>query len=103
MQLFKYNINTTEKKLFLGLIFAVISMFFVYGYFVNATIINIVERKSAETRTGELITVISDLEMEHGSLRKRITLNYARSIGFIEPKHQTFASHKQLVKNVQRY
>lgn len=92
-----YNINTIEKKLVLGLFFSVFLMFLIYGYFVNATIVNIIERKVTEERAGELIAEISNLESEYGSLRSRITYKYAYSLGFEQPKRQVFALYKQLV------
>lgn len=92
-----YTINTLEKKLVLGLFFSVFLMFLIYGYFVNATIVNIVERKVTEERAGELIAEIGNLESEYGSLRRRITYNYAYSLGFKQPEKQIFALYKQLV------
>ena len=100
MQAVAYTINTTEKQLVVGFVGALVTLFMIYGFFVNATIVNIVERKASEALAGELLATITNLEIAHSELRAGITHEYARSIGFVRQEEQIFARAQQLVKNV---
>jgi len=100
MRTLKHTNSTIEKKIVFSLGISLVVLFVVYGYLVNATIINIVERKALERDAGDLVAMITDLEIENGELRKYITYEYAYSIGYVQPKGKTFASAKQLVGNI---
>lgn len=75
-----------------GLLFALVAVFLLYGYMVNSTIVNIVERKSAETTYSEVTARISELESQYANLRAEITPQYAQAHGFVEPASQSFVS-----------
>lgn len=94
-----YALRPTEQKLFYGLLAAMFLFSIIYGYFVNATIVNIVERKDMQYEAGELHASISNLEREHGLLRQRITYGYAHELGFSEPEKYVYVSEKRLVSN----
>lgn len=100
MQTFKNNINTLPKKLTIGLAILLLFLFVIYGYFVNATIVNVVEREALEAKAGELAVSVGALEQEYGILKSKITYEYARSLGYYEPSHQAFAQEKRLVGNI---
>jgi hypothetical protein len=94
------KIPLTEKKLVIGLVASFVMLFMLYGYLVNATIVNIVEREHFEEEMGELIAEVGMLEGEYGTLRSSITYQGAQMLGFQEPSRQVFASQRQLVGNL---
>jgi hypothetical protein len=62
-----------------------------YVYFLNATILHIVERKSAERSIADTNIAISELEYEYLALSSTVTLEYAHSLGFVEAEDTLFA------------
>lgn len=63
-----------------------------YAYFLNATIVHIVERKAVEKDIAAVTTHISELESSYMTMSTDITLSFAQEIGFIEPEKTVFAS-----------
>ena len=98
-QLFK-QLNTIEKKVFWAIVLSLFLSILAYGYLVNATIVNIVLRKSIEQEAGRVSSAIGDFESEYSSLRNHLNHKHAYSLGFNDPEIQTFALRKHLVKNV---
>jgi len=88
------NTNQIEKKLFWFFSVALFSSFFFYAYFVNQTILNIVERENFEEEIAVLNSEISELEANYLDLKNKITLDYAHSLGFSDAKNIKFASNK---------
>ncbi len=82
----------SEKTLVMGLFAALGICFLIYGYFVNATIVNIVERQTGERIEGELTAAIGDLEARYARLRTDMTYERAQALGFSEPPNRTFVS-----------
>ena len=91
--------NTIQEKqiiwLMAGTFLAVVLL---YGYFVNAAILNIVTRQHAAEELQGLQSVVADLESRYSTLRGEVTRERARALGFVEPKNQTFTSEKRLVR-----
>jgi len=91
--------NTIQEKqiiwLMAGTFLAVVLL---YGYFVNAAILNIVTRQHAAEELQGLQSVVADLESRYSTLRGEVTRERARVLGFVEPKNQTFTSEKRLVR-----
>lgn len=81
-----------RKVLFFGMLFVLISSFLFYIYFLNNTIVQVVERKTAEKNISTITMQISQLESEYLSLSSAVTPVLASSLGFVEPKVAIFAS-----------
>ena len=83
-----------EKKLFWSLIAMLVLMLVMYVFFVNATVMNIVGRQTAERAASSVNSHISDLESQYLALASGITPEYAHSIGFAETKTEAYATRK---------
>ena len=86
LQTYKRNI------LFWGFVTTFFAGVLLYAYFLNATIVHIVERKAIEKDITTITTHISELEFSYMTMSTDITLSYALEMGFIEPKQTVFAS-----------
>ncbi len=73
---------------------------FLYVYFISTSVVNVVQRKSIEIETQMLSSNVGELESEYISLSKNITLSYAHSLGFIEPKNVSFAHARSFAVNL---
>jgi hypothetical protein len=65
--------------------------FAVYVYYVNAAIVNIVERKHTEAQSRVVAAHISELETQYYALRSDITSEHATELGFVESDATVFA------------
>lgn len=74
------KINT--KILFYTCAVILISIFALYAYLVNKTIMNVVARESAEKQIATLNTTIGGLENNYMVLKNTITLDLAHADGF---------------------
>ena len=92
------NIYTPDRRILWSLIGVLFFVLLFYGYFVNATIINIVGRQNTLQEVNALESLIGDLESQYSNLRNVLTHDYASSLGFNEPDDQIFVSQKQLVQ-----
>jgi hypothetical protein len=81
-----------RKVIFFGMLIAFISSFLLYIYLLNSTIVQVVERKTAEAAISDTTMHISELESDYLRLSSAITPTLAQTLGFIEPKGVTFAS-----------
>ncbi len=88
------SVNHFERKIF-WVFFAFLVIFAIlYGYFVNQTILNIVERRGMENKIVILESEISEFEFDYISLKNNINLDYAYSVGFKDVSNIKFASRK---------
>lgn len=81
-----------EKKLFWGLLVGIVCNLVLYVYFVNASVLDIVERTSLRGEIQTTGTAIGSLETEYFHLTKDVTITLASSLGFMEAKDVQFAS-----------
>ena len=88
------NINDIEKKIFWGVFALLFLLGTSYAFFVNKTILNIVERESLEEEVATLNSQISELEFDCIALKNNITIDYAHSVGFSNANNVKFASRK---------
>jgi hypothetical protein len=84
--------NYNRHILFWGFLTTFFVGVLLYAYFLNATIVHIVERKALEKDIASVTTHISELEYAYMTLSTDITLSYAQDMGFIEPEKSVFAS-----------
>lgn len=90
----KLNINSVERKTFWVLFITLIILSGSYGYLVNKTILNIVDRESIEENIITLNSKISESEFEYIALKNQVNIDYAYSLGFDDAKNMKFASRK---------
>ena len=76
------------------ILFGLVSSFLLYTYFLNATILHIVERRSVEQNITDTNIHISELEFVYMELSTEITPALAESLGYIEPNQVIFAQGK---------
>ncbi|MCK5095882.1 MAG: hypothetical protein KAR24_00855 [Candidatus Pacebacteria bacterium] len=76
---------------FWSILSAMLLMLLLYTYFLNATILHIVERKTVEQKIAETTIHISELESVYMKLSTEVTPIVAGSLGFVEPDHVIFA------------
>lgn len=81
--------------LFWGLLIALLGNFLLYTYFLNATILHIVERKSVERDISEVTIHISELETQYMAKSAEVTPVLAQSLGFVEPEGIVFVQEGQ--------
>ncbi|HEY4486909.1 MAG TPA: hypothetical protein VJB70_04225 [Candidatus Paceibacterota bacterium] len=90
--------DTKNKQIIWLMAGVLLGAIFLYGYFVNVAILNIVMRQQSSEELKDLQSVVSELESRYSTLRVGITREHARTLGFVEPKSQTFVSEKRLVQ-----
>lgn len=87
--------KTAEFNILSILFWSIIAFLFAstlfYVFFVNATVSNIVERKSLERSIAETEVQIGELESVYMGLRTGITPTLANSLGFNETENVIFA------------
>lgn len=83
--------NKTKFLVFWTLITLLLLSFFVYIFFVNSAIVNIVDRKVLSSEHKNITAHISELESEYFQLQSKITPEYAKDLGFIESDDTMFA------------
>ena len=79
----------------LGLLLALLLL---YGFFMQATIRNVVVRTASGDNIFELISSHGVLEAEHGVMQARINASHARFLGFVEPKEPVYVLRKELAR-----
>jgi hypothetical protein len=95
VQAIKNRIDTIEyreKQIFWSLFSIFFVLLFSYGFLINSTVMNAVSKQQMQK---EMITLNSDLnsmEFEYLSLKNKITIDYANSLGFVTVSYDKFAS-----------
>jgi len=94
------QLDTIEKRIFWGLCATILVLLFMYGYFVNTTVLNIVERKNLEEGLESLRSTFSSLESEYLALTGKIDTEFAKSLGFNETKNVKFVTRTGFAVNL---
>ena len=92
------KINTPEKQAVWMLAGLLLCAFFLYVYFVQITIHAIVERSDILKDIKSLNLKLGELESEYNILRKTLTYDYARSLGFNDAEKKVFAKRARLAQ-----
>ncbi len=92
--------DNIEKRIFKALIAGILFSAFLYIYFVSTSVVNIVQRKNIESETQGLSSNVGNLESQYISLNKNITLSYAKSLGYVEPRDISFVSNDSFAMNI---
>ena len=86
------TLNTIEKKAILGLMAAIFIFAGAYVYFVNQTVVNVVQRRAIERDIDAVNTKVSQLAFEYIELKNSITREEGLSRGFYEVGNPLFVS-----------
>ena len=78
------TVSNLDQKIFWVLVSLVVCMLAVYVYFVQSTIVSVVERKTAETEIRDSQSKIGELEAELNSLARGVDSNFASEMGYRE-------------------
>jgi ABC-type Na+ efflux pump permease subunit len=89
------SFEDVREKLFWFLSVGVVVLFVLYVYIVSKTILNVVDRKTAEQSIKDVNSSISELESQYISLGQDINLAYAESQGFKEIAKIDYVSRAQ--------
>jgi len=84
------KLNTLEKRIILGLFALIITLFFSYGYLIESSVKDIVERKDVEKEIALLNSKLGSLELDYVALRDTIGGETASNLGFVEAKNVAF-------------
>lgn len=96
-----FTLNNIERKIFTVFTVGIFASFILYSYFVGTTVFNTVKMSSVLEESQVLSDNVGVLETEYFTLEKGITLAYAYSLGFKEPKNVVFTSRKTFAINVE--
>jgi hypothetical protein len=94
------NNPDVEKRIIVGLFGLIITLAITYGYFVKQTISNVVFREQLSEEMSDLGSIVSNLEVEYISIKNKISLDFAYSIGYKEVKGIKFVSKNSLSQNL---
>jgi|GEM_PF-744712 len=87
-----------QRKIFYGLVGALALVSFFYGYFVQQTILNVVEREKVIKEARIAGSAIADMEASYIALTNNITLDFAYSLGFRDAETPEYISKRALGK-----
>ncbi|MEK7179281.1 MAG: hypothetical protein AAB727_03450 [Patescibacteria group bacterium] len=95
-----HSIRHIEKKIFIFLCAVLLGISASYGFFVQATVLSIVERKTIERDIESLTSTLSEFEASYIARAGIIDRKYAEHLGFSESQKEVFAPRKRLVQNI---
>ena len=96
-----FTVNNIERKIFTVFTVGILASFVLYSYFIGAIVFNTAKMSSVLGESQILSSNVGDLETEYFLREKNLTLSYAYSIGFKEPKDVVFTSRKTFAINVE--
>jgi len=91
------NIKKEQAAIF-ALVGIIALLLFAYAYFINASVLYVVERKAAEREGSAVLLRISAQETNYFSASEDINMSSAYSMGFKEASNISFANRKSIVR-----
>jgi hypothetical protein len=91
--------TNNERKTFYVLVTLIAFVSFFYGFFVQQTIMNVVEREKTLKEARVLSSEIGDLESAYIALKNNITLDFAYAQGFKDADTTEYISKRALGRN----
>jgi len=91
--------NTAERKIFATLFAGIVSSLFLYVFFIGVMSVSAAEMGGLGKEIRTAGASISELEEAYMALTSDVTLSYAYSLGFEEPKIVAFATRKTFAIN----
>lgn len=89
---FWQRINT--KMAFYLLAIVVIALASLYVYFMNKTVMNVVERENIEKKIAEQASDIAEIEFAYIAAKNTVTLERAHEIGFVDAIPSSYVARK---------
>lgn len=86
-----FSLKTTEEKVIWGTGIFLIFLFCLYGYFMNATVVNVVAMRNLEEQKASLLSDISQLQFQYITENTPLDIAYAEQLGFHQVKDPQFA------------
>ncbi|HET8574572.1 MAG TPA: hypothetical protein VFM02_00155 [Candidatus Paceibacterota bacterium] len=83
-----------EEKVVIGSGTLLLLLFGLYGYFINATILNIVGERNMENQTEQASAKVSQLEYQYVALSSGLNMAYAEQLGFHPVDNPEFAERQ---------
>lgn len=77
-----------------------LSIFVMYGFLINKTIMNVVARQNSEKEIASLSSAVGDLEFKYMNLKSSITLELAHGKGFQDNLPSRFLSRTSPAKTL---
>jgi len=94
------KIEYTEKKIFWSL-FSISAIFIIfYGYFLNSAMMNAVSRQNMEKEITILSSNVNTMEFQYLNLKNSVTLDLAKTKGFVAVSSDKFAVIDSAQKNL---
>ncbi|MES2436835.1 MAG: hypothetical protein V4519_02390 [Patescibacteria group bacterium] len=84
--------KVSTKVLFFVLASCLVTVFAVYAFMVNKTIMNVVAREDLEQEIANLSSTIGELEFKYMSVKSKVTLDLAYEKGFQDAVPSQFVS-----------
>lgn len=82
------QLNKKEKPILLWILGAsVLTLSFLYVYFLNSAIVSAVRKESLEKEIALASMDIGTLQSDYVKVQRNLTLDHALTIGFVEPKN----------------
>jgi len=91
------NIHNLKQKVFWGLVACVCSLAGLYGYFVSASIVNIIIRGETENEIAALHSRIGSLEARYLGEKEIVTMELASAMGFRRAPGKTYVARESVL------
>ncbi|MEX0935180.1 MAG: hypothetical protein WDZ70_02555 [Candidatus Paceibacterota bacterium] len=92
MNISKLQSIGTERAITFGLIAILAVASISYAYFVNKTVLHVVDRKDVEEEIALVSARIAEMEYEYMQTKATLTQEYAHTLGFKEVTNQHFVT-----------
>ena len=93
------QINKFEKRAFAMLVFTILILVGLYGYFISKSIINVIVREEISGDVAAINGAISELEAKYIVYKGAIDIEFAKQAGFKNLAGKKFVARKSLAKN----
>ena len=89
-----------EPRVFWTLVATIVICVVFYVYSINRAVYNVIERQNLEIKVSSLRSTVGTLESRYITLRGKINIETARSLGFKESPSSDFVRRSSLGKNL---
>lgn len=86
------TVHNPQKKIFVFFTVLVVSFFVLYGYFLNITIIRVVERERTLEEASAMDANLSELEFQYIAMQNSINIEEAYARDFVDIESPIFIS-----------
>lgn len=94
------RIEYRDSRIFWSLFIIFTILVVSYGFLINSTILNAVAKQNMEKTMMTLSSEVNSLEFQYLNIKNGITLNFAKSKGFVSLSTNNFASLDLAKRNV---